>query len=132
VFLDQFPLTPNGKINRKALPAPDVSDQLAHQYVAPRTPTEKMLAEIWAEVLHVPRVGVHDSFFELGGHSLLAIRLVSRIRETSSAKLDLVRLFSAPTVAELSVVVDEAEKTIDSADVQWMTGLLNELEEKKG
>ncbi|WP_426108032.1 AMP-binding enzyme, partial [Massilia sp. TSP1-1-2] len=79
VLLAQLPLTPNGKVDRKALPAPDVSVQ-QRQYVAPQTQTEQALAAIWAEVLKVERVGIHDDFFELGGHSLLMIALVSKAR----------------------------------------------------
>jgi amino acid adenylation domain-containing protein len=80
-LLDEVPLTPNGKVNRKALPTPDLSGFRAENaYVEPRTPVEEQLVEIWEEVLGVERVGVHDDFFELGGHSLLATRVLSRVR----------------------------------------------------
>ncbi|HEX6291276.1 MAG TPA: amino acid adenylation domain-containing protein, partial [Herpetosiphonaceae bacterium] len=103
VFLDALPLTPSGKVNRRALPAPDqLRPDLGDAYVAPRTPIEEMLAQIWAEVLHVERVGVHDSFFELGGHSLMATQVISRIREVCQVDLPLRALFEAPTVAGLS------------------------------
>jgi hypothetical protein len=76
VRLEALPLTPNGKVDRRALPVPDSTRaDLEEDFVAPRTPVEKMLAEIWAEVLGVERVGIHDKFLELGGHSLLAIGL---------------------------------------------------------
>jgi len=81
VYLDSLPLTENGKIDRKALPAPDLSDQLTHEYVAPRNPIEAKLAEIWVEVLGVEKVGVHDNFFELGGDSILSIQIISRARQ---------------------------------------------------
>ena len=77
MFLDALPLTPNGKIDRKALPAPDQSSpELGASYVAPRTAEEELIAEIWAEVLKVDKVGIHDNFFDLGGHSLKATQVV--------------------------------------------------------
>ena len=84
VFLDLIPLTSNGKVDRKALPAPDQNRfDLEESFVAPRTPVEEMIAEIWAEVLKLDRVGIHDNFFDLGGHSLLATQVISRLREAS-------------------------------------------------
>ncbi|HET7229673.1 MAG TPA: condensation domain-containing protein, partial [Longimicrobium sp.] len=105
VVMDALPLTPSGKVARRALPVPDyeVSDE---RYVAPRTPAEEVLAGIWAEVLKLDRVGVEESFFELGGHSLLAIRVVSRVRDAFAVELPLRALFEAPTVAELAQRVD--------------------------
>ncbi|HSU16785.1 phosphopantetheine-binding protein, partial [Longimicrobium sp.] len=107
VFLDALPLTPNGKLDRKALPAPDLAS--AEKYVAPRTPVEEGLAEIWAEVLGLERVGVEESFFELGGHSLLAATVVWGVRERFGVELPLRALFEGPTVAELARVVEERE-----------------------
>jgi fengycin family lipopeptide synthetase B len=103
VFLDALPLTSNGKVDRKALPMPDVSGQLAHQYVAPRTPTEEILAAIWAEVLGVERVGVYDKFFELGGDSILSIQVVSRARQAGRV-ITPKELFQHQTVAALAAV----------------------------
>ena len=102
VALDTFPLTPNGKIDRAALPAPDVAGALARQYVAPRTPLEQTLAGIWQEVLHVPQVGVHDNFFELGGHSLLAVQLISRTEQVLEVVLPVIELYKHPTIAGLA------------------------------
>ena len=86
IVLDRLPLTPSGKVDRRALPDLDtVSDQFVSAYVGPRTRTERLLAKIWADVLNVDRVGVRDNFFYLGGHSLLATQLVSRIRVAFSA-----------------------------------------------
>jgi amino acid adenylation domain-containing protein len=97
VFLDGLPLTPNGKVDRKALPVPEYAAEAA-LYVAPRTPVEEVLAEIWSEVLGVERVGVHDSFFELGGHSLLIMRLLARIQATLDLRISIRTVFSLPTL----------------------------------
>jgi thioesterase domain-containing protein/acyl carrier protein len=103
VFLDSFPLTQNGKIDRKALPAPSYKDTLAaHELVAPRTETEKKLAAIWMELLKVERIGIHDDFFELGGHSLLAIRAMSQIQEVFGVGVSMQTLFSSATITGLA------------------------------
>ncbi|WP_164003037.1 non-ribosomal peptide synthetase, partial [Pyxidicoccus caerfyrddinensis] len=114
VSLEAFPLTPNGKVDRKDLPAPEAPSSPEDAYVAPRTPTEELLAALWAEVLRVPRVGVNDHFFELGGHSLLATRLVSRIRAAFRTELPLRTIFEAPTLEALARRID-AQGTADSA-----------------
>ena len=109
VFRDAFPLTPNGKVDRSALPAPDQSrPDLKDAFVAPRTPVEKLTARIWAEVLKLDKVGVHDSFFDLGGHSLLAIQVISRVRETFHVEVFLRALFEKPTLAGFSETIAEA------------------------
>ncbi|RKH54152.1 non-ribosomal peptide synthetase, partial [Corallococcus llansteffanensis] len=102
VVLDAMPLTPNGKVDRKALPSPDMAIEAAREFVAPRTPLEQQVAELYASLLNVPRVGATDGFFELGGHSLLATRLTSRLRTTFQVDLPLQALFEAPTVAALA------------------------------
>ncbi|BGE86247.1 hypothetical protein Ms3S1_26830 [Methylosinus sp. 3S-1] len=104
VFLDSLPLTQNGKIDRKALPEPDLDAQAARAYVAPRTPVEETLCLIWAEALGVERVGVDDNFFELGGHSLLAMTLIETMRR-SDLQTDVRSLFSHPTPASLAAVI---------------------------
>ena len=103
VFLDSLPLTASGKVDRRALPAPDRSrPELVEAYLAPRNQTEELLTKIWTEVLKLERIGIHDNFFDLGGHSLLATRVVSRIREIFRIDLALRALFEMPTVASLS------------------------------
>ncbi|CAM3363662.1 amino acid adenylation domain-containing protein [Pseudomonas floridensis] len=105
VLLDALPLTQNGKVDRKALPMPSLEALATASYQAPETPLEKRLAELWAGVLEVARVGRHDSFFELGGHSLLAIRLVS-LMQRSGLSLSLAELFQRPSVAALAGLLE--------------------------
>ena len=107
IKLDFLPLTPNGKIDRKALPNPDnIRPELENNFVAPRTPTEEILTNIWSELLRVEKVGIHDDFFSLGGHSLLATQVISRIRTAFNTEIPLKYLFDFPTVAKLSKSID--------------------------
>ena len=110
VMLESLPLTPNGKVDWKALPAPE-GRRSEKTYIAPRTPTEEMVAGIYQAVLKVEQVGIHDNFFELGGHSLLATRLVSRVREVFLVEMPLRSLFEAPTVAGISEKVEAARQS---------------------
>ncbi|MGH3815616.1 MAG: amino acid adenylation domain-containing protein, partial [Pseudonocardiaceae bacterium] len=120
VTLDQFPLNPNGKLDRRALPAPDYSAASSHEYVAPRTHAEQALVDIWAEVLGVDQVGVQDNFFELGGDSILSIQVVSRAR---SAGLGLTSkdLFLHQTIAQLAAAV-QAPAGYQATDHQPIAG----------
>ncbi|GAA3445994.1 non-ribosomal peptide synthetase/MFS transporter [Planomonospora venezuelensis] len=102
--VDRLPLTPNGKLDRAALPAPEFGGGGGH--VAPATPTEQAIAEIWAQVLGVERVGAEDDFFELGGHSLLATQVIARMRRALGAGVSLMDLFRQPTVRELAALAD--------------------------
>ena len=112
VFVDIMPLTPTGKIDRKALPAqekrrPDMDES----YMAPHTPVEELVAGVWAQLLHVEQVGVHDNFFDLGGHSLLATQVVSKLRQAFGVDLPLRFLFEAPTVAGLAERIETARRS---------------------
>jgi nonribosomal peptide synthetase DhbF len=107
VPMADFPRTVNGKLDRKALPAPDYTstDETAEE---PRTPAEEVLARLFTEILNVPRVGINDDFFALGGHSLLAIRLIARARAALGAELTIAALFANPTVASLAAHAQSA------------------------
>jgi len=112
VLLDALPLSPNGKVDRRALPAPDqVRPELEEAFVSPRTPVEEEVASVWAQVLGVERVGVHDNFFELGGHSLLASQVISRLQQAFQVELPLRSLFESPTVAGLSEAIEKAKSS---------------------
>jgi acyl carrier protein len=103
VILDKLPLNANGKVDRHALPAPDAASYVTEEtFIAPRTPEEERVAEIWAEVLNIRPISAEANFFDLGGHSLLATRLISRIREAWGIELPLRVLFDSPTVAALA------------------------------
>jgi amino acid adenylation domain-containing protein len=109
VWMESLPLTANGKIDRAALPPPGAENNAREgEFVAPRTPLEETLARIISEVLKLPRVGVHDDFFNLGGHSLLGAQVVARVRDQFGVELRLLDVFDAPTVAELSLKIEEA------------------------
>ncbi|MBC3955564.1 non-ribosomal peptide synthetase [Pseudomonas triticifolii] len=126
VLLDALPLTANGKLDRKALPAPHAS-QLQNRYVAPEGELEQQLASIWAEVLKVEQVGRTDNFFELGGHSLLATQVISRIRQQLSVELSLRHLFEAADLAAFAQLADqgqtESEPSFVKADRSQPLGL---------
>jgi acyl carrier protein len=106
VVLPAMPLSPNGKLDRKALPAPGAEAYSHRGYEAPQGETETLLAALWAEVLKLERVARHDSFFELGGHSLMATQLVSRIRKDLGIDVPLRSLFERPTVAGFSEYIE--------------------------
>ncbi|HEX3128876.1 MAG TPA: non-ribosomal peptide synthase/polyketide synthase, partial [Thermoanaerobaculia bacterium] len=118
VSLDAMPLTPNGKVDRKALAGIEPVRRTAGVYRAPRTITEERLAGIWRDLLGVERIGVEDNFFSLGGHSLMATRMVSRIRDAFGAELPLRTLFEAPTLESLAGRVETSGRAAESRIVE--------------
>ena len=108
VMLDAFPLMPNGKLDRTALPPPDgQTPELFESYAPPRTPIEEALAVIWCEVLKLKQVGIHDNFFDRGGHSLLAMRVVARVSNTLAVELSLRTFFENPTIFSLAHQIEK-------------------------
>ncbi len=125
VALEAFPLTPNGKLDRNALPAPDRSASSARHYEPPQGEMEIKLASIWADVLKVDTVGRHDNFFDLGGHSLLAVKLMLRVQEIVPGEaLPLRALLEAPTIERLAAWLENHEEDQQSILVQMQPGSL--------
>ncbi|MEO5816461.1 MAG: amino acid adenylation domain-containing protein [Gemmatimonadaceae bacterium] len=114
VALDTLPLSPSGKVDRKALPVPEELAAVPAAFVAPRDGTEEQVAAIWREVLHVEQVGVHDDFFDIGGHSLLALRVLGRVRQRLGAHISLRAMFGARTIEQFARLV--ASATADNRD----------------
>jgi amino acid adenylation domain-containing protein len=110
VPLEELPLTPNGKVDRRALPAPE-EVEAATDTTAPRIPTERLLLEIWRELLQRDQMGIHENFFHLGGHSLLATQMISRLAQMTGVELPVRAIFEAPTIAALADAVDSADRS---------------------
>ncbi|MBW4454440.1 MAG: amino acid adenylation domain-containing protein [Nostoc indistinguendum CM1-VF10] len=128
VPLQTFPLTANGKVDRKALPAPDkINADIEKSFVAPRNSLEEQIADIWSQVLRLEKVGIHNNFFTLGGHSLLVTQLISRMRDALNVELLIQDVFANPTVAELSVIV--TQKLTEQVDDESLARSLAELED---
>jgi amino acid adenylation domain-containing protein len=131
VMLEALPLNANGKVDRRALPAPD-SSLVSDIYVAPRDAVEEMIAEVWAEVLRVERVGVEDNFFESGGHSLLAMQVVSHLRQLMGCELPLRLMFEEPTVAGLAAALArDPEARASALRAAQMLARLSSLSEEE-
>ena len=131
LVMDAMPITPTGKVDRSALPAPSrIRPELNTSFVAPRTLCEKELAQVWAEILTLDRIGIHDNFFDLGGHSLMATRVVSRVIKTFQVEVPLQALFAAPTVAEMAAVITEHQaKKLGEQDLDRILAELESLSE---
>jgi amino acid adenylation domain-containing protein len=128
VVLDSFPLTPNGKIDRKALPEPDFSRVIGEEFVPLQTPLEEAIGKIWREILGVDEISADDNFFDLGGHSLLATRLFVQLRNITGLELPLHLLFESPTIAELARKIENIQwaiAQISSNSRESDTGLEN-------
>jgi aryl carrier-like protein len=111
VALEALPLTPVGKVDRKALPAPEYSALQEAEYIAPRTPTEKVLADIWCDVLKRKGLSINEDFFELGGNSLLAMQVLSRVRYAFEVDLSWRSLFESPTVEQMNASILRSSET---------------------
>ncbi len=126
VQLERFPVSPNGKLDRSALPPPERSGvSPGRPYIAPRTPVEEAIAEIWCEVLGLQRLGVEDNFFDLGGHSLLALKMLARLENSFGVGIELAAAFDLPTVAELGRAV--TSELVAGVSDEELSGLLAEL-----
>jgi len=129
MVLSQLPLTPNGKVDRKALPELDVASSVSTEYVAPQTQTQKLLAEIWQEVLGIEKVGIYDNFFDLGGHSLTAVKLVSKISTNFHISLSVKTLLLHPIIAELSNIMTELVQNKNVSQEPSSQSINNEVQE---
>jgi amino acid adenylation domain-containing protein len=132
VRLESLPLLTNGKIDRNSLPAPDELRLLpAESYLAPANDIEQKLADIWAEILHVERVGRHDNFFQLGGHSLLATQVMSRVREEFQTEVPLRELFEQPNIAKLSTLIEQMRAEQQENDEAQIFAMVEALSEEQ-
>ncbi|OUS31220.1 hypothetical protein A9Q99_04275 [Gammaproteobacteria bacterium 45_16_T64] len=122
VVVDQLPITPNGKVDKKSLPTPSADAYQISEYVAARNDVEQALVDIWQEVLSLPQIGVHDDFFDLGGHSLLVTKVSSRIKEKLTVELPLRTLFEVPTITALAEIIGA---------VQWQNKPMDESVEEE-
>lgn len=121
VLLDSLSLTPNGKVDRRHLPASDRQSLLSQNFVTPGTATEKRLAAIWGDVLGLTQVGINDDFFDLGGHSLLVTQVIAHIRDTFRVDVPLQRLFETPTIAAVAGLIDQTQPTTEAVATSAVT-----------
>jgi acyl carrier protein len=124
MLLEQLPLTRNGKVDRRSLPNPQGRPEELGEYVPPRTEVERLLADIWSELLQIDQVGVEDNFFELGGHSLHGIKLIALIGDRLAVKLSVIAIFQHPSIAEMAALIEslridrEARAEADAAELE--------------
>jgi acyl-CoA synthetase (AMP-forming)/AMP-acid ligase II/acyl carrier protein len=128
-FMVVFPLTPNGKVDRLSLPAPEMDrPEMEQEFIAPRTQSEKNLAKLWSEVLNIEEISIQDNFFDLGGHSLSAVQVTVKIAQAYNVELSLQAFFQASTLADLATKLEE--KLIEQAEADQLEELLREVEQK--
>jgi acyl carrier protein len=128
VVMERLPRTISGKIDRKALPLPGLAQsQALVEYVAPRTPVEAAVADLWTELLGVERISIHDSFFQLGGHSLLATQLLARVRDAFMVEIALRQLFESPTISGLALGITQAQ--VEQEDDLEMASMIEGLKD---
>ena len=127
VWLPEMPLTENGKLDRRNLPAPELKAPV--RYVAPRTPTEEALAQVWADVLRLDQVSVEDDFFQLGGHSLLGTQVITRVRDVFKIRMELRALFEAPTISALAAKVADLQQEKETEQLDRMVALQANVEQ---
>jgi amino acid adenylation domain-containing protein len=133
VLLNELPLTPNGKVDRKAVPIPDKRQRdQGRMYREPRTPTEKQIERIWADVLRLDKVSIDDNFFDLGGHSLLATQVVTRLKMLFPNEIALRQLFEFPTIAELAaVIIDSQRRRLGDEELAKLLDEVESLSDEK-
>jgi acyl carrier protein len=129
VVLDSFPISPNGKLDRRALPAPDVGAYVSRQSEGPQGEVEQILASVWKELLRIERIGRQDNFFELGGHSLHGLKLIARIAEHLAVRLPVVAMFEYPSIQQLAEVIESHRRLggqpPNSGEMEFDEGVLS-------
>ena len=118
MVLDEFPLTPNGKVNRRALPEPEQRTQASVVFVSPQNELERQIADVWHEMLHLDTIGIHDNFFELGGHSLLAIQMHSQLQELLDMDISVVEVFQYPTIHAMAQYISQKQQKSETEPEQ--------------
>jgi amino acid adenylation domain-containing protein len=132
VLMNEWKLTPNGKIDRRNLPAPDgVFPSAETEYAAPHTPTEEKIAEIWSNLLGIEKTGVNDNFFDLGGHSLLALKLIARLRSHFNLEIPLRHIFEFRTVKSLSAKIDRMRQEKQNEEIEILLAELENVSEEE-
>ena len=130
VYLDSLPITPNGKVDRRALPAPEQSrSELEAVYVAPQSEVERIIAEVWQQVLRIEQVGMHDNFFDLGGHSLLLIQIHNKLQQFFKKEIPIADIFRYPTINALADHLTQKEN--DRVSIQQTSSSIEKLTEGK-
>ncbi|MGE5400588.1 MAG: phosphopantetheine-binding protein, partial [Ignavibacteriales bacterium] len=132
IIMDSFPMTPAGKIDRQALPLPDINQPgLRESYIAPQTPVERSIAGIIEDVLRIKNIGLYDNFFELGGHSLLAIKVLSQINEFYKTDISLKKLFEGPNVAGLANAIVQSQIDVDDEKLGEILSNIEQLSDEE-